>query len=224
MDRELLAGWLEQGLSLTEIGELTGRDASTVGYWVAKFGLRANGATKHAERGGLTRAQLEPLVLEGASTREIATKLGRSQSTVRHWLQRHGLRTTRQRRRFAGEKPKEILSQCRQHGTTRFILEGRGAYRCAMCRSAAVSEWRRRTKRRLVEAGGGACALCGYDEHVAALHFHHLDPAEKRFALSNKGGTLAFEKIRAEAEKCILLCANCHAEVEWGAATLAEPR
>jgi hypothetical protein len=53
-----------------------------------------------------------------------------------------------------------------------------------------------------------------------ALEFHHLDPGEKRLEVNAKGVSLALETLRAEAQKCILLCANCHAEVERGLATL----
>lgn len=37
------------------------------------------------------------------------------------------------------------------------------------------------------------------------------------------GLTKSLESLREEARKCVLLCANCHSEVEWGVATLAEP-
>jgi hypothetical protein len=220
MDRESLKDWLDSGLSLEEIGALTNRDASTIGYWCRKHGLEPNGRAKHAWRGGLTRQELEPMVERGMSVRQIASEVERSQSTVRHWLKHHGLKTTRQRRRFSGPKPKEIFSECRHHGRTRFILEGRNAYRCTRCRSEAVSAWRRRSKRRLVEARGGACELCGYNQHPAALQFHHSDPEVKEFNISNKGGTIAFARLQEEAEKCVLVCANCHALLEWGVASL----
>jgi hypothetical protein len=51
---------------------------------------------------------------------------------------------------------------------------------------------------------------------MAALQFHHLDPATKHFSLGRKGVARSLEKARAEAQKCLLLCANCHAEVEAG--------
>jgi hypothetical protein len=44
MDRELLKGWLDGGLSLEEIGVLTNRDPSTVGYWCKKYGLEPTDA------------------------------------------------------------------------------------------------------------------------------------------------------------------------------------
>lgn len=44
-----------------------------------------------------------------------------------------------------------------------------------------VDSYRRRLKRRLVEYKGGCCALCGYNNCVSALEFHHVDPSKKRF-------------------------------------------
>jgi hypothetical protein len=52
---------------------------------------------------------------------------------------------------------------------------------------------------------------------MRALHFHHLDPAEKRLELNARGVALSLDTLRAEARKCVLLCSNCHAEVEEGA-------
>jgi hypothetical protein len=75
-------------------------------------------------------------------------------------------------------------------------------------------------KRRLVAEAGGRCQLCGYDRCMAALEFHHLDPKAKSFSLSMRGVARAFEELRKEANKCVLLCANCHAEVEAGYSTI----
>ena len=72
----------------------------------------------------------------------------------------------------------------------------------------------------LIGEAGGACILCGYDRCVGALHFHHLDPDTKEFGISRRGFTRSIQKMREEAAKCVLLCSNCHAEVEAGAATL----
>jgi cytochrome c553 len=45
------------------------------------------------------------------------------------------------------------------------------------------------------------------------LHFHHVDAATKSFALSVATGK-ALYKLREEAKKCVLVCANCHGEIE----------
>jgi transposase len=231
MTKEELEGYLAEGLTLREIGERTGKHLTTVGYWMKRHGLRALHADKYApKQSAITRERLEGLVAEGASLNDLAEVLGLSASTVRHWLQKYGLKTSRSgwrrqqtlRAREAGLT--EITRNCAHHGMTRFILEGRGYYRCAECRKAAVSEWRRRAKRRLIEAAGGRCILCGYDGHPRALHFHHLDPAEKRYTLSRAGHTRNFAEALAEAKKCVLLCANCHAEVEAGVAVVPIPQ
>jgi hypothetical protein len=71
-------------------------------------------------------------------------------------------------------------------------------------------------KQILVDEAGGACTLCGYSRCVAALQFHHLDPGAKSFSVSMRGVTRSLETARLEAKKCVLLCSNCHAEVEAG--------
>lgn len=68
----------------------------------------------------------------------------------------------------------------------------------------------------LVKEAGGRCTICGYDRYVGALAFHHVDPSTKTFEVSGRGVTRAIAHSRAEAAKCLLLCCNCHAEVEAG--------
>jgi hypothetical protein len=68
----------------------------------------------------------------------------------------------------------------------------------------------------LVDEAGGKCAVCGFDEHPSALQFHHLDPSTKEFHLGHQGHTRGLARMRSEARKCTLLCANCHALVEAG--------
>ena len=105
---------------------------------------------------------------------------------------------------------------CKKHGRTEHFPRKDGTYRCGKCASAWVSTNRRNKKQRLVELHGGACILCGYNRYAGALDFHHKNPKTKKFALSVKGLSYAWEEIQKEAEKCVLLCKNCHAEVEAG--------
>jgi transposase len=224
MDRASLEQLLGLGLSLAEIGRRFGLHESTVAYWVDKHGLTAVNQAKHAAKGPLGHAQLQTLVDNGLSIAEIADRVGRSKATVRHWLRRHGMRTRAQEGRV-GEHSMQaakalgkatVTRECRRHGLTEFWLEGRGYYRCKRCRSERVSRRRRKIKLLLMQEAGGCCALCGYDRCSAALHFHHLDPGSKEFHLSMQGVTRSLAAARAEMAKCVLLCANCHAEVEAG--------
>ena len=160
---------------------------------------------------------LAALVEEGLSTRAIGDRLGLSQAAVKHWLRRHGLETRHRRPREKaqrGRDPDRKVMTCPRRGSTPFWLEGRGIYRCLKCRSEAVSRRRRRVKELLVAEAGGKCALCGYDRHIGALQFHHRESSEKLFGLASRGSTRSLDTARAEASKCILLCSNCHAEVE----------
>jgi transposase len=220
MDAGILEKYLREGLSLEKIGELTGRHPSTVGYWVRQHGLAAVHRDRHAPKGGVDKQTLAGLVEEGLTTRQIADRLGFSQSTVRHWLRRHGLRTHRARRPdsagIRGSDPDRMVMTCARHGQTLFWLEARGIYRCLRCRSEAVARRRRKLKAILVAEAGGCCSLCGYDRYIGALQFHHVNGASKDFGLADRGLTRSLDEVRAEARKCVLLCANCHSEVEGG--------
>lgn len=222
MERALLQQLLGQELSLAEIGRRAGLHEATVGYWVKKHGLRASNHDMHMARGPLGEQELKQLVERGMSSAQIAEAVGRSKTTVRHWLREYGLRTQwAERRRASAANDRELVLTCPQHGVTKFLRRSEGGFRCARCRADAVARRRRKVKRILVTDSGGACVVCGYDRCIAALEFHHLVPANKRFSLSHRGVARSLEKARAEASKCVLLCANCHAEVEAGTTTLA---
>jgi transposase len=225
VEAELLEAYLRRGLSLEAIGQLTGRHPTTVGYWVKQHGLAAVHRDRHAPKGGVERETLTKLVAQGLSTREISERLGLSQAIVRHWLRKHGLKTVRARRANShgerGVDPDRKIMVCGRHGSTEFWLEARGIYRCLRCRSEAVSRRRRRLKEILVDAAGGCCSICGYDRCIGALHFHHRDGRTKEFGLAARGHTRSLEVITAEAAKCVLLCANCHLEVEAGIVKVA---
>jgi transposase len=224
MDRAWLNDQLSSGRSIEAIAREIGRHPSTVSYWANKHGLTSTHATRHAPRGGIDRDLLAQIVACGLSIRDMAEVMGRSPTTVRHWLRRHGLQSEPARRRAAealASGMQELELRCQRHGLTRHALRTDG-YRCVRCEARRVSAWRREVKRMIVEEAGGACVICGYDRFPGALQFHHLDPATKSFALGLRGVTRSLERVRAEARKCVLLCANCHAEVEGGVAELPD--
>ena len=222
------AGWLteqlEAGRSIESIARETGRDPSTVAYWVNKYGLASEHAPKHAARGGIDRDALMALVETGKSVRAIAGELGVSATTVRHWLAKFDLQTAGAERRSGTWRQPALVRECKHHGWTTWVRSAPGRYRCKRCRMEAVSARRRRVKEILVRETGGACRLCGYSRYPGALQFHHVDPTEKAFALSSRGLARSLAKARVEVVKCVLLCANCHAEVEAGVATIGDSR
>ena len=218
MEAAWLQTRLESGRSIESIAREAGKHPSTVGYWVNKHGLTSTHAPRHAARGPIEREALLALVEQGLSIRQIAGRLDRSAATVRHWLDRHGLKTSPARYALRGApKPERVVRECPVHGWTGYVRVGAvGTYRCGRCNSAAVAARRRSVKEQLVAEAGGCCAACGFDAYVGALQFHHRDPASKVFALSEQGVTRSLTAAREEARKCVLLCANCHAMAEAG--------
>lgn len=81
---------------------------------------------------------------------------------------------------------------------------------CKSCDNAGRRAKTREKKKKLVDMLGGKCQVCGYSKCLEALDFHHVQE-DKENAVSSIMKS-SFDKILKEAEKCILLCANCHRE------------
>ena len=68
-------------------------------------------------------------------------------------------------------------------------------------------------KQAAVDIKGGKCIVCGYKRCLTALHFHHIDKFLKEIDISKCS---TWEQVEHELSKCVLLCANCHAEAHSG--------
>jgi hypothetical protein len=107
-----------------------------------------------------------------------------------------------------------MLHTCPKHGLTDHT-ESKGKrerLRCKRCSVEAVQRRRRKIKQMAVNYLGGKCRNCGYSKCVDALEFHHRDPTQKDFNVSDSGHCRSWEKVKIELNKCDLLCANCHRE------------
>lgn len=78
--------------------------------------------------------------------------------------------------------------------------------------------WRIKIKERGIQSLGGKCVSCGGEFEDCCYDFHHLNPSEKEFTISqsNTNGARSWLKLRDEIKKCALLCANCHRLVHGG--------
>jgi hypothetical protein len=170
----------------------------------------------------MDREVLSELVERGLSNAQIAEELGRHPRIVAAWLREFELETAQAvRRRQNVVKPANRRpGTCPRHGEGEFAARGDGSWRCVKCRSESVSAWRRRRKEQLIAEAGGACVIYGYDRCPGALSFHHVDPTTKRFGIAHRGAGRSLASLRDELAKCVLLCANCHAEVEDGTVEL----
>jgi predicted transcriptional regulator len=163
---------------------------------------------------------LEQLISEGKSQRQIAIELECSQSNIRHWLSVHNLSTSRQpyNRNFS-ETTNESTKTCGLCGVEKDLVDyrkrknGKPSSYCKECQSSYTSQRRRDIKLRAIDYKGGECQVCGYDKYPGALQFHHLDPNEKDFNIAYRGHSRSWKSVKEELDKCIMVCANCHAEI-----------
>ena len=115
-------------------------------------------------------------------------------------------------------RPAELLRECARHGWGPFVRVGAaGTYRCARCNTEAVSDRRRRVKEILVAGSGRSLRDLRVRLRTSArCNFITAIRRRKSFEVSRQGITRSLERLRLEARKCVLLCANCHAMVEAG--------
>lgn len=74
--------------------------------------------------------------------------------------------------------------------------------------------YRRKKKADLVAYKGGECERCGQVYLPDVYDFHHRDPTTKKFTLDvSRMSAVRWSAIIEEADKCHLLCANCHREI-----------
>ena len=90
---------------------------------------------------------------------------------------------------------------------------------CKKCNDEVAYKKQKELKQRCVDMKGGKCVFCGYNKYVGSMDFHHTDPNEKEYSISDLR-TYSFDKIKSELDKCILVCRNCHGELHGGIITL----
>lgn len=109
-----------------------------------------------------------------------------------------------------GEYPDSIVCEICE---TEFIYSREKRTTKHVCRSCMINRHRFKLKAHMIDYKGGACQLCGYADCFRSLDFHHMAPEEKDFSFGGKH-SLGWDRLRAELDKCAILCRNCHGEVE----------
>lgn len=83
---------------------------------------------------------------------------------------------------------------------------------CKPCASKRTILRQQVIKQKCLNYKGNKCEVCGYNKSTRALHFHHNNPQTKDFTLGQYRGR-SWKATKAELDKCMLVCANCHAEL-----------
>ena len=154
----------------------------------------------------MNKEELIKLIDENLSQRQIAERLNISQTTVRYWLKKLELKT----------QLKIENKKCKYCSTTNFIDFKTSSFEvCIKCENQKYIQRWIRLKKEWINYLGGKCQKCSYNKYYGALEFHHRDPNEKDGSW-NDIKKWSKEKIKAELDKCDLLCSNCHRETHAG--------
>ena len=104
--------------------------------------------------------------------------------------------------------------ETKPNGASRkYCFECSPSYPRGGSRAQTITALRRAMKKEAIRRMGSQCCRCGYNKSIRALEFHHLDPTVKEFGLAANGHCHTWEDFWKEAQKCELLCSNCHAEI-----------
>ena len=126
-------------------------------------------------------------------------------------LTEHGIVAQRQSNEFATIY--SFMEQTCKHCQRVYLYDRKKGHRKQACNTCLVDIRRKQRDNKMYDyKGGPCCSRCGYNKCKAALCFHHEDPSTKEFQISGNWG-LSWEKTKLELDKCILVCANCHAEI-----------
>lgn len=171
----------------------------------------------------MDKLQIEKKVNEGLSTFDLAKHFSKSQTTIRYWLRKYGLNTKASKERAK----KGVLNGRNCINCNKELTGCQSKFCCSTCKmqshyktQANTNERQKRVakerKIKLIKMKGGCCENCGYNKNLAALQFHHRNPHEKTFGLDvRKLSNTRWDSILIEAEKCDLLCGNCHMEEHY---------
>ena len=108
---------------------------------------------------------------------------------------------------------KEYLClMCGETNPDKFYHKNNMKTRCKKCHTMSTHQKKRDLKVKAIEYLGGKCVRCGYEGVPAVYDFHHRDGETKEFSWGDFR-TTSWEILKAEIDKCDLLCANCHREV-----------
>jgi hypothetical protein len=114
------------------------------------------------------------------------------------------------------------MRECRKCGKVQLVEEfqvakiiGDKVYRRHVCTSCKISQQRAREQRNraALRELKLCCIECGED-HPAVLSFHHRERSKKSFTISDSYH-MSLDKLLKEADKCDILCLNCHAKKHW---------
>ena len=162
--------------------------------------------------------KLLDLYNQDKTTKEISEYFQIGRSTVLKYLKQLGLKSKSKIGSNNTRQRKYICKHCGETDKNKFVD---WCYTlCKSCNNIRSSKYVVQRKLDCIKYKGGKCSICGYNKYYGALEFHHLDPSQKDFTISNDHFKL--QEAVEESKKCILLCSNCHKELHDNMWTIDE--
>jgi hypothetical protein len=167
----------------------------------------------------INKKELKELVEQKLGQREISLKVGCSQSTIKLYLKKYGLKTINTRKyedikvnideKYC-PKCKKIKNKCDFYkvNTRSDALQSK----CKICNHNNVKARAKGIKLKMLEYKGNQCIDCSLhikNTKACVFDFHHLDPSTKDINF-NIIRWKSWDVIKKELDKCVILCSNCH--------------
>jgi hypothetical protein len=208
---------IADGCSYQDISIQCNMSISSVKRLFKKLNLKTK--TKRHPPVNILYDELKSLVDKQCSSYGIANKLKTSQTNVRYWLKKWGLKLKSNYHSLNVIDGKKQCTKCQEWKSTSQFYISKKTSRihswCKLCNNTITYEKQCKRKKDAVDYKGGRCYVCGYSKYMGSLEFHHLIPSEKEFNISNLR-TYSHEILKKELDKCICVCRNCHAEIHGG--------
>jgi 5-methylcytosine-specific restriction endonuclease McrA len=163
----------------------------------------------------MTKEEVQEVVKNPSTYAEAANNLNISIGSLRYWLNKYNLKMVFKSRSIRVDDNNNKCSRCKTiQNISNFYARNAGGYYpyCKECNKEIAVEKQRNFKLSCISYKGGCCENCGYNRYFGALEFHHKNPKEKDFAISNLNYYYLNDIVRNELDKCMLLCSNCHRE------------
>lgn len=164
--------------------------------------------------------KLKVLIDKNLTQRDMANLLSCSQSTIKYWLKVFNLKTinTKKYEHIKVCQNEKYCSRCNEiKDKSEFFKKDKKSEvlqsYCKKCNSKHVITRAKDKKLILLTYMGGECVDCNLkvnETNGCVFDFHHLNPKEKDFNLSEFKNREIDEIIKKELDKCVLLCSNCH--------------
>lgn len=162
----------------------------------------------------MNKETLQNLIENGYSQRELATELNVSHSTIKYWLNKLELKTSKELFNKNNTDEKKC-SRCKKDKNKKLFYNN-----CTFCKKCSHDykiDKNRKRKISFINLFGGECKRCKLkleDTIPSVFEFHHVDPKQKDpniVGFVRKNINLTLEELK----KCILVCANCHRVIHY---------